>query len=167
MSRHLRKRLFVDKHVQSALISRFLLYWACIVVFITLPIAISQTFAEPHKYLVQHYADTWRSHWPILATLTALLPFVIYDTLRISNRFAGPVFRLRREVQRFVDGDQAVPVRFRDGDYWPDLGENFSALMERVRAAEQKVVELEQRAVSPTIPAVGPVVPCDDVPVGI
>jgi hypothetical protein len=160
----MRKRLLVDKQVQWALIKRFLFYWVCILVFVTMPIAISQTLVEPSRYLVQHYFDTWRSHWPILATLTVLLPFVLYDILKISHRFAGPIFRLRRELQRYVHGEEADCVRFRDGDFWPDLGDNVTALMERVHAAEKRVAELERRATAPIFPGVGLEIPCDEIP---
>jgi hypothetical protein len=163
MTRHLRKRLLVDKQVQFLLIKRVLLYWACGVVFITLPIAISQTFIEPSKILGQHYIDTWRSHWPILATMTVLLPLVLFDILRVSHRFAGPIFRLRRELQRFANRQSAASVKFRDGDFWPDLGDHFTDLMERIRAAESRVAELEEQAASPVFPAVGPDVPCTDI----
>ena len=33
--------------------------------------------------------------------------------------------------QRFASGEKAIPVRFRDRDFWHDLGENFCAF--RVR----------------------------------
>lgn len=167
MSRNLRRRLYVDRHVQSALLARFLVYWACIVVFITLLIAISQTFVEPEKNLVQHYVDTWCSHWPVLAGLGVLLPFVIYDTLKVSHRFAGPIFRLRREMRRFVEGEDAEPVRFRDGDFWPELGEYFTQMMERCRSAERRVAELEQAA-GPSRPGLAAtVVPADEVPAAV
>lgn len=136
-----RRQLFIDPQVQTPLVKRLLVYWLAMAAFVTLPIAISQTIAQPNRLLYQHYLDTLRSHWPILLTLSVMLPFLIYDTLKFSNRFAGPMFRMRRELNRFAQGETIPPIRLRPNDFWRDFAVQLNDLMERVRAAEQKAAE--------------------------
>jgi hypothetical protein len=162
-----RKRLFIDHQVQTPLVKRLLIYWVAMVAFITLPIAISQTIAQPNRYLFQHYADTLWSHWPILATLSVMLPFVVYDTLKFSNRFAGPVYRMRRELKRFAQGEKISPLRLRPNDFWQDLAVQINDLMKRVRVSEQKAAEVATSAVPQIAVTNNTSSGCDEVAAGV
>ena len=162
-----RKRLFIDHQVQTPLVKRLLIYWVAMVAFITLPIAISQTIAQPSRYLFQHYADTLWSHWPILATLSVMLPFVVYDTLKFSNRFAGPVYRMRRELKRFAQGEKISPLRLRPNDFWQDLAVQINDLMKRVRVSEQKAAEVATSAVPQIAVTNNTSSGCDEVAAGV
>ena len=132
-----RKRLFVDSEVQGAVIKRVLIYWAFCLLFITVSIAIGQTLADPSRYVFRRLGDTWRQHWQVLAAMVAMLPFVLYDMLKLRNRFAGPIFRLRRELKHFLESNEYQPIQFRQNDFWSDLADRVNDLVHRVEMAEQ------------------------------
>jgi hypothetical protein len=138
MPARIRKRLFIDATVQGAIIRRLGVYLCSAIVFMVLPSAIARTYLEPDRLFLVHLGNVLTEYWPLLLTLIALLPFVLYDTLKLSNRFAGPIFRLRRHLQQFNNGEAVPRIKFRDGDYWPDLAILVNALIERVRVAEER-----------------------------
>jgi hypothetical protein len=136
MSSRIRKRLFVDALVQGALVRRLGLYFCSAIVFVVLPSAIARTYLEPERFFFSHLLDVTTEYGPVLLTLIAMAPFVFYDALKLTNRFAGPIYRLRQQLQRFENGEDVSRIKFRDGDFWPDLAVQVNALLERVRIAE-------------------------------
>jgi hypothetical protein len=137
-----RARLWVDPEVQGALILRVLVYWLACMIFVTLPLALIYAFANPGKYLHEHYLNLLLRHWPVLAALTAMIPFIIYDTIRFSHRFAGPISRLRRELIRYEEGEEIFPIHFRKGDFWRDVVDRINNVVERAETAERKLAEI-------------------------
>lgn len=137
-----RTRLWVDASVQGALIARVLVYWLACMVLVTLPLALIQALVDPSQYLHQHYFQLLSHHWPILAALTAIVPFFVYDTIRFSHRFAGPISRLRRDLIRYEQGKDIFPINFREGDFWRDLVDRINNVVERAETAEKKLSEL-------------------------
>ena len=138
MSELSRKRLFVDAQVQGPIVRRLGLYFCSAIIFLLLPSAIARTVLEPERLFFAHLGDVTREYWPLLLTLIAVVPFVLYDTLKLTNRFAGAMFRLRRELERFDNGEAVARVEFRDGDFWQDLAVRVNSLLERVRLAEER-----------------------------
>lgn len=141
MAKFKRKRLFVDPHVQGAILARVFIYWACCVGFGILGLALVQTFLDPNRLFVQRVGAVCSEHWPILAMLVVLLPFVLYDTLKVTHRFAGPIYRLRADLRRVARGESVTSIRFRDGDHWQDLAEQVSGLLKRLHEAENRATE--------------------------
>ena len=64
-----------------------------------------------------------------------VMPFVLFDFVRLSNRFAGPMFRLRRCMQDLADGKRVEPIHFRDGDFWQEIADAFNGILARMDAA--------------------------------
>lgn len=127
-----RKKLYVDSDIQGALVRRVLLYWLSCLLFMTVPVVIARTLADPDRLFYEHLAVIWRDYWPVLSAAVLMLPFLTYDIVRLSHRFVGPLFRLRREMARMAAGEAVEPLTFRDNDYWQDLADSFSSIVERV-----------------------------------
>jgi hypothetical protein len=54
-----------------------------------------------------------------------------------SHRIAGPLHRLRKHLDAAGEGATSADVRFRDGDYFPELAKACNRLMARVRGLEE------------------------------
>ena len=123
-----RKQLLIDQRVQGTLLRRTALYSAgCAIYFIVILF-----FAETMSRRDDSYAEALIGcldeaiYWaPGLMLLT---PMVAYDLLRVTNRFTGPVFRLRREMHRLANGESEYPLNFRDDDHWKELADVFNLL---------------------------------------
>lgn len=142
MSKHpSRRQWYVDSNVQRDLILRFVYYWAASMLFLTLPIALVNCVLHPNLSFLTHATNVFLIHWPVLVTLSMMVPFLVNDITRFSNRFAGPVYRLRRELKRFADTGEMAEIQFRDGDFWPDLADGINFLSARVKELERQLAD--------------------------
>ena len=67
----------------------------------------------------RHLDDMWFHFGPALVASLVLLPIVVVDIIRLSNRFsAGPMVRMRRAMQNLAKGERVPPLQFRDNDFW-------------------------------------------------
>ena len=129
----LRRHLFIDAKVQGALVLRAILYWVVCLITITLMLLCWRILTGPARMFYTHFNDMWFFYGPALVASFILLPLVIIDIIRLSNRFAGPMLRLRRSMRELARGEHVEPVRFRDGDFWQDFAEEFNAVVARVQ----------------------------------
>ena len=139
----LRKRLFVDPKVQGALVVRVILYWVVCLITITLMLICWRIVTGPARPFYTHFDDLWFFHGPAVIASFILLPLVVLDIVRLSNRFAGPMLRLRRSLRALARGEHVEPLEFRDADYWHEFADEFNALLKRVQQAPPPAAEHE------------------------
>ena len=129
---HLRKRIFVDSAVQGALIRNVLTHWLVFVFTLAVILGAVQFFQNPVVSADELLSTFPRRHGFTFVILLLMLPTFLWDTVRLSNRFAGPVLRLRRMMQELAAGEDPGELRFREGDFWSELGEHFNGIRARV-----------------------------------
>jgi signal transduction histidine kinase len=90
----------------------------------------------------------WFSFRPVFLAAFLLLPLVIFDIIRFSNRFVGPILRLRRSMRQLARGEHVEPIKFRGTDFWQDFADEFNAVLARVqdRTAEVDKFAPENKA---------------------
>ena len=66
MAKPIRKKLFVDRKLQGALLKRIVIYWACCLLFITVPLLIGKSFEDPEQILAVNVALDPHSHGTIV-----------------------------------------------------------------------------------------------------
>ena len=79
----------------------------------------------------------------MLAVSLVVLPVILYDLARMSHRFAGPMLRLRRGMERAVAGERVEAIHFRDHDYWQEFADAFNQLNERLQSQGQAIQQTE------------------------
>ncbi len=131
--KYLRKQLFVDPKVQGALVLRVILYWAFCLITITIMLLCWRILTGPARLFYTHFNDLWFFYGPALIASLLVLPLVVIDSLRLSNRFVGPLMRLRRSMRDLTRGERVEPIRFRDDDFWHDFAEEFNVLAAHVQ----------------------------------
>jgi nitrogen fixation/metabolism regulation signal transduction histidine kinase len=82
-----------------------------------------------------------RNFLSFACTVIALLPLLIYDSMKLSNRIVGPICRLRDTIRKISRNQQVPPLSFRTHDYWEDLPKEFNAMIERLRSDVTEPVE--------------------------
>jgi hypothetical protein len=127
-----RKRLFVDSKVQGALIMRTCLYWVFCFAAITIMLLIWRSVAMAEPFWMQ-FDEIWQRHAPIVVAAALLLPVLLVDVVRVSNRFAGPMYRMRRYMREVANGQDAQPVKFREYDYWTEFADELNAMLENLK----------------------------------
>ena len=128
----MRKRLFVHPKAQGALVVRVLLYWIVCLITITLMLLCWSVLRTPRMFYT-HLDDMWFHYGPAMVASFLLLPMVVVDIIRLSNRFAGPLLRLRRSMRALARGEHVKPIHFREGDFWQEFADEFNALLARVQ----------------------------------
>ena len=142
---HKRKKLLIDGPVQTGLVTRVVFHWFTFLatVIVVLPLfraILLGDFATPLSVRLTHAGV----EAAVLLTLfVLLLPYFVYDTFRITNRFAGPMYRLHQTIRRLAAGESVGPIRFRDGDYWQDVAGDFNAMVEKLQERPSGPVAVE------------------------
>lgn len=132
MATDVRARLYVAPSVQGVLLRRVVIYW--------LAALLGTAFCSFVWFQLLEQNERGTSLWmylaPVCITLLVLLPIAVIDTLKLSHRFAGPITRLRSQMRRVAEGEEIPPLHFREGDFWPQMAEEFSAVAARVADLE-------------------------------
>lgn len=132
MSHPGRKKTFVDPKVQGALVRRLVFHWCAFVAVAALVAFALQVLSNPFRSIQDHAQQVWWTHGPFLLVLFFMLPVFIVDTIKLSHRFAGPIYRMRQTVRSLAEGGQFTPIKFRDFDFWQGLADDFNKMVERL-----------------------------------
>ncbi len=127
MAKHRRGKLFIDIKVQGALVIRVLMYWFYCLLAVALLLACWTVFNERAETSGELFRAVWMQYGPALVATFLLLPIVLLDCLRFSNRFAGPVYRLRQTLRQLAAGEEIQPVKLRKDDFWHEFAAEFNA----------------------------------------
>jgi hypothetical protein len=130
--------------VQGALALRVAIYWVHCLVTVSFMLTIWVIFTGRPQSSTDLLLQVWGRGGPALLASLLLLPLVLFDCLRVSNRFVGPLLRLRRAMREAADGRPVSAINFREDDYWQELADDFNRLCEQLEKVG--VVERSQNA---------------------
>lgn len=141
-----RKKTFVDPKVQGALVRRLVFHWCAFIGVAALVAFCLQVLSNPFRSLQEHAQQVWWTHGPFLLVMFFLLPVFILDTIKLSHRFAGPIYRLRNVVRGLANGDEFKPLKFREIDFWHGLADDFNQMVYRLKGES-----VDEPAAAPTL----------------
>ena len=115
--RNRRKKQFIDSAVQGALARRIVLHWLLFLAMACIVLPIWQLICGKQLMLpfAQLLVEGWISVMPILFILLAMLPLFVWDTVKLSQRFAGPLHQLHNPcpilLVQMLEGDLGVRLQ--------------------------------------------------------
>lgn len=125
-----RRSLLCDTEVQFALLQRIVLHWAaffaCNAIALTIWVRL---FKQPEAGWGKSFTDALVEFMPFYLVSAALLPAFVWDTLKLSNRFAGPIVRLRRSLAEAREGRVVKALHFRDSDFWQQIATDLNSIL--------------------------------------
>lgn len=124
-----RTKHFIDSRVQGALARRIIVHWLMFLAVGSLAAFVLQVLSNPFRSLASHAQDMWWTHGPFLLVLVFLLPVFVVDTIKLSHRFAGPIYNLRNALRELAQGEKPRKLKFRKRDYWHGLADEFNAVL--------------------------------------
>lgn len=133
-----RTKHFIDKSVQGSLTRRIVFHWLTFLVAAFVASFTLQVMTDPFRPLSAHVKELWWTHGPFLLVATFLLPAYVVDTIKLSHRFAGPIFSLRRAIREVAAGERPRKLKFRHRDFWQDLATDYNAMLVRLGALEEE-----------------------------
>jgi hypothetical protein len=134
--RSARLHLFVDPPVQIALIVRVVCYWLICLAAVTLLRLCWHMLADSAQTSEMLLDSLWFDIARACEISLILLPLVLFDILRLSNRFVGPLLRLRQSMRQLARGEHVDPIEFRGSDFWREFAGEFNALLSRVEKSD-------------------------------
>lgn len=139
-----RRLRIVDGRLQGQLLRQVCWHWSLfLLIAATLTVGLGLLTSDPHRSLSNQLWQIGATHMLPFLVLLTLLPYFLVDTVRLSNRFAGPVRRLRTGLEALADRDQVSPLVFREGDFWVSTAVAYNAVAERQQAMQTRIKQLE------------------------
>lgn len=142
MSKRLRRRHFVDREVQGRLVKMVVDCWALSLVTAGGLTVLGWIFITPGiKGFVGPESFMSTILPMVLVGLVAsllVLPVMLWNMVRVTHRFAGPLVRFKRTLREAAEGGPLVPIQFRDGDNWHELAESYNLLIARFKEQESE-----------------------------
>ena len=137
-----RKKFFIDGPVQGSLVKRIILHWSTFFTLVALSIfAVEWFFGGIQLTLAEQLATIWTKYAFFFLMMLAILPTFIYDTIKLSHRFAGPIMRLKGSLNQMANGETVAPMHFREGDFWRELSDDFNRVAARLAEAERIIAD--------------------------
>lgn len=124
-----RSQLYINPPFQRPIVRRVCIYWFICLLFITLPLVIAETMADPSKLFVHHLGQLLYRFWPAYVSMLCLLPFLLLDCLRVTHRVAGPIVRVRQQISKVLKGESVTPINFRSDDPWREFADEVNQLV--------------------------------------
>lgn len=138
-----RKRNFVDFEVQTSLLRRMALQWISFLAVNSLALYCwTYLISGAEESLSAHMTRFMQLYLPVLLVSAALLPVFLLDAAKLSNRFVGPILRVRRALAEAASGAKVKPLHFRENDFWRSLADDLN-----------NVLKLEPEATTPEKPS--------------
>jgi hypothetical protein len=60
------------------------------------------------------------------------------DTVKLSHRFAGPIYALRRALRDIAQGEKPRRLSFRKRDFWHGLADEYNAVLAKFDLLEEE-----------------------------
>ncbi|MEE2936218.1 MAG: hypothetical protein VYA84_09505 [Planctomycetota bacterium] len=142
-----RHKQLVDPDVQLGILRKIAVHWS--IFFVCNAVALMiwiRLFEQPDAGWGQTFADTLRRFMPFFIITMALIPAFVWDTLKLTNRFAGPILRLRNALADASEGRTVSPLRFRSNDFWKEIAEEFNQALIRKEQVETPLAKSETDA---------------------
>jgi hypothetical protein len=142
--KNLRKKWMIEPTLQKNIISHFLIlgivmvlvnflsFYYLLTKILTHLERINQISAELYELVM----ETWTQIVVVSSVMSSVIVciFGIYG-LFFSNRIAGPIYNLRKSIERILSNkstnDSVTEIKFRKGDYFQDLSAEMNLLIAR------------------------------------
>jgi hypothetical protein len=134
MARPPRRKKFIDSRVQGSLVRRLVFHWMVFMIITALTSFVLLLLSNPFQPLSFHVKNLTSTHGPLLLVMFFMIPVFVVDTIKLSHRFTGPIYALRRAMQEVTQGQPPRQLKFRSSDFWKELGEDYNAMLAKLGA---------------------------------
>ena len=139
MSKRLRLKKMVNWSVQGPIILRLLTHvlaynvaTLCLLLLVySLRLSLAAIAETPVP--VTH-PTFWQQAAPVTVCMIVMMPFMVWDLMKLSNRIAGPLFRFESLMKEFQQSGTLGLATLRKGDLLEDFESNFNRFAEKLHA---------------------------------
>ena len=139
-----RTKNLVDPKVQWAIGRRVMLHWLMFgVSLVSINVLVGTILTLAEEPFAKSLGAAVRDQLPVAFIFSLMLPMFLLDTMKLTNRFAGPMFRLRNALRALPTEAQESPLTFRKGDFWPEAAIEFNSVAAQYDGLRRRNAELE------------------------
>ena len=128
-----RKKRLLHAPIQGALVLRVAVQWVAMLACIASTSFILQVILDPLADEAARLHNLKVTMISFGLVTIALLPPFLWDLVKFSHRFVGPIVRLREWVKRTSLEGPTTTLAFRKGDHWQELATEVNEMMMRLR----------------------------------
>jgi hypothetical protein len=165
-SQYKRTRLLVNRRVQGRVLLRVLYLWG-LYHFVLWNVMFFFRFIQycgerltggQARTFSDLFAEFFDNHYSLLICAVIVLPYLVWDVLKLTHRFVGPLIQFQRCLTRMTNGEHVAEVKIRKHDFLGELQDSFNEFLRSPYAPGwHRQVRL------PGVPESGPASPiCDD-----
>ncbi|MBC7420483.1 MAG: hypothetical protein H7328_07110 [Bdellovibrio sp.] len=141
-----RRKLFIYPEIQTPLLKQVMGALFLLSILQILGVSLSMVWLRYQTQMAVELVVDYRllQPWKNLLYMSIVIPIIVnfviglYLLLFISNRFAGPLFRLERELDKYIENGGKLHVSFRQDDNLKGLAEKVNIAFERKLSDAQK-----------------------------
>ena len=141
-----RKNNYIDASVQGSLLRRIVYHW---VIFFGVAglsaILVQALLGDPRVNLSTRIQSAAEEYAFFVVVVFAIFPAFLLDTIRFSNRFVGPIVRLRRQLHELGTEGDSHSMNLRDDDFWSEICSEFNTVRDVVREQQLEIDQLRTK----------------------
>ncbi len=119
-----RRRLLIDKSIQIPLLT----YSVCMT---SIGLVVASAFSVLWANVMES-EFSWLGPFVLVGGGVLSFAIMIFLGLFVTNRVAGPLFRLRQHMQAVADGENPDPIVSREDDFTSELFREYNRLLARM-----------------------------------
>ena len=131
-----RTQIINDQIVQGELMFRAIVYWFFCLLIIELLVLAWAMLTGPPQTLAALVRESLGVSAPAAFGMILLLPFILVDVLKVSNRFVGPIQSVRATMRQLSDGVPARRVYLRRDDFWHELAHYTNLVADKIETVD-------------------------------
>jgi signal transduction histidine kinase len=137
-----RRQYVVDKDFQFSLLSTWLIMTLAFIAIVLLVLFWAFNTLSYQGLIPEQNVDAVKQIlvWNVVVVVLLLSFFGAY-MLVVSNRIAGPAYRIKQSLRQMRDGDFQFDVILRENDYLLDVAEEMNATIAFLRQREDRLID--------------------------
>lgn len=138
-----RRRLLIQRWFQIryiSLILGFMLFIALVsgyTVYVTTWVMLGEKLAAVYPQGLL-FEIVKKVNIALVLRLLILTPFVVFVGLVLSNRIAGPIYRIKKHLRLISSGNYDMPLKLRKKDELKDLAESVNKMTKVLKSSREK-----------------------------
>ena len=158
MAKHARLKKMINWTIQGPIVTRllvhFLSYNVATVFLLLVVYGIRGSLAAvSDQPLVAAPMTFWQQAAPVVICMFVMMPFMVWDLMKLTNRIAGPLYRFESLLKEYGKTGTLPLAVLRDDDLLTDYRQHFNEFVQALHARfpETRPANAPPAAETPTI----------------
>lgn len=140
MEKQSRKNLIIDRKIQFMVAKRVVIYWASSFMFVALTLTFWKTFVSDGGLFLNNFIGSFVDYGPVFLVMLFFLPFAVFDSIRLTHRLVGPIYRLRSDLESFKNNNN-VRTKIRETDFFQELPIAINEVLNQIQTLQSNETE--------------------------